>query len=78
MGEGPLDGLAIYIPEGSRPGPARGRLIREGFRAGMEQLGEASYGGGFRWDQRRTPDLSLVQEELDDTTPGTPSRARRW
>ncbi len=40
----------------------------------MEQLGEASYGGGLRWDQRGAPDLRLVQEELDDTTPGTPSR----
>ena len=40
----------------------------------MEQLGEASYGGGFRWDQRRAPDLGLVQEELDDATAGTPSR----
>ena len=40
----------------------------------MEELGEASYGGGFRWDQRRTPDLGLVQEELDDATAGTASR----
>jgi len=70
-GEGHLDGFAIHVPERSRPGAARGRLIREGFRAGVEQLGEASYGGGFRWDQRRSSDLGLVEEELDDATPGT-------
>ena len=40
----------------------------------MEQLGEASHGGGLGRNQHRAPNLGLVEEELDDATPGTPSR----
>ena len=73
-GEHLFDGFAVHIPKGSRPGPARGGLIGEGLGTGVEQIGEAAHGGGFRRDQRRAADLGLVQEQLDDATAGAPSR----
>ena len=73
-GEHFFDDFAVHIPEGSRPGPTRGRLIGEGLGTGVKQLGEATYSSGFRRDQRRAADLGFVQEQLDDATAGAPSR----
>ncbi len=69
-----LDGITVHASKGMRPRSPRGHIICQGLLAGVEQSGEISHGDGFRRNQPRAPGLGLVQEQLDDTTAGTPSR----
>ena len=74
MREDRLDSMAVHASKCSRPGSARGHIVRQRPRTGVEEFGEVSDGRGSRRNQCYTPELGLVQEELYDTTARPSSR----